>query len=78
MKPSRDQPQRPRQSARLSRYLISEMLLPSLYAVVVFGLVVLMTDLLGVLVRHYLADLPLATPLWARVVGFSGRTAGSW
>ena len=31
----------------LSRYLISEMLLPSLYATVAFGLVVLLTDLLG-------------------------------
>jgi len=31
----------------LSRYLISEMLLPSLYATAAFGLVVLLTDLLG-------------------------------
>ena len=31
----------------LSRYLISEMVLPSLYATAAFGLVVLMTDLLG-------------------------------
>jgi lipopolysaccharide export system permease protein len=31
----------------LSRYLISEMLLPSLYAAAAFGLVVLLTDLLG-------------------------------
>jgi LPS export ABC transporter permease LptG len=38
---------RPRSSAVLSRYLISEMLLPSLYATAAFGLVVLLTDLLG-------------------------------
>ncbi len=38
---------RPRSSAMLSRYLISEMLLPSLYATAAFGLVVLLTDLLG-------------------------------
>jgi LPS export ABC transporter permease LptG len=38
---------RPRSSAMVSRYLISEMLLPSLLALVAFGLVVLMTDLLG-------------------------------
>ena len=31
----------------LSRYMISEMLLPSLYAAAAFGLVVLLTDLLG-------------------------------
>lgn len=31
----------------LSRYLVSEMLLPSLYATAAFGLVVLLTDLLG-------------------------------
>jgi len=31
----------------LSRYLISEMVLPSLYALAAFGLVVLLTDLLG-------------------------------
>ena len=41
------QPVRPRASARLSRYVISEMLLPSLYATLAFGLVVLLTDLLG-------------------------------
>ncbi|MFK7895559.1 MAG: LptF/LptG family permease [Myxococcota bacterium] len=41
------QPVRPRASAKLSRYLISEMLLPSLYATLAFGLVVLLTDLLG-------------------------------
>lgn len=38
---------RPRSSAMLSRYLISEMLLPSLYAMAAFGLVVLLTDLIG-------------------------------
>lgn len=42
-----DRPARPRSSAILSRYLISEMLLPSLYATAAFGLVVLLTDLLG-------------------------------
>jgi len=40
-------PDRPRSSAILSRYLISEMVLPSLYATAAFGLVVLLTDLLG-------------------------------
>lgn len=40
-------PARPHMSAMLSRYLISEMLLPALYAAVAFGLVVLLTDLLG-------------------------------
>ena len=34
---------RPRSSAMLSRYLISEMVLPSLYALAAFGLVVLLT-----------------------------------
>ena len=33
------------------------------------------TDLLGVLVRTYLEDLPLAIPLWARVLGFSGSVS---
>jgi LPS export ABC transporter permease LptG len=40
-------PRRPRSSARLSRYLISEMVLPSVFALGAFGIVVLMTDLLG-------------------------------
>jgi len=44
---SNTRPNRPRSSAMLSRYLISEMLLPSLYALAAFGLVVLLTDLLG-------------------------------
>lgn len=47
MNPTVDRPRRPRPSPKLSRYLVSEMLLPSLFAVVAFGLVVLMTDLLG-------------------------------
>lgn len=38
---------RPRPSARIRRYLIAEMVLPTVLAVAVFGLVVLMTDLLG-------------------------------
>jgi LPS export ABC transporter permease LptG len=38
---------RPRASARLSRYLIAEMVLPSVFAIGAFGIVVLMTDLLG-------------------------------
>ena len=38
---------RPRQSRKLTRYLISEMVLPSVFALGAFGLVVLMTDLLG-------------------------------
>jgi len=38
---------RPRRSKTLSRYLISEMVLPSLLALAAFGLVVLLTDLLG-------------------------------
>jgi len=38
---------RPRQSPKLTRYLISEMVLPSVFALGAFGLVVLMTDLLG-------------------------------
>jgi len=41
------EPRRPRSSRKLSRYLISEMLLPSFFAVAAFGLVVLLTDLLG-------------------------------
>jgi putative ABC transport system permease protein len=32
----------------------------------------LFTDMLGVGVRHYWAELPIAIPLWARVVGLSG------
>jgi LPS export ABC transporter permease LptG len=42
-----DRPDRPRSSAKLTRYLISEMVLPSLLATAAFGLVVLLTDLLG-------------------------------
>lgn len=38
---------RPRQSPKLTRYLIAEMVLPSVFALGAFGLVVLMTDLLG-------------------------------
>lgn len=38
---------RPRSSARLTRYLIAELVLPSLFALGAFGLVVLLTDLLG-------------------------------
>ncbi|MEM9174846.1 MAG: LptF/LptG family permease [Myxococcota bacterium] len=38
---------RPRQSPKLTRYIVSEMVLPSVFALVAFGLVVLMTDLLG-------------------------------
>ena len=38
---------RPRSSVRLARYLIAEMVLPSLFALGAFGLVVLLTDLLG-------------------------------
>ena len=37
----------PRTGAKIARYLVSEMVPPSIYAVVAFGLVVLMTDLLG-------------------------------
>ena len=40
-------PRRPRSSRRLSRYLISEMVLPSIFAIGAFGIVVLLTDLLG-------------------------------
>jgi len=47
LKPTADRPRRPRSSAKLSRYLIAEMLLPSLFALLAFGLVVLLTDLLG-------------------------------
>ncbi|MCP4904548.1 MAG: YjgP/YjgQ family permease [bacterium] len=47
MNPTVARPRRQRSSAKLSRYLISEMLLPSLLALVAFGLVVLLTDLLG-------------------------------
>jgi putative ABC transport system permease protein len=35
----------------------------------------LFTDLLGVVVRTYVEDLPLAIPLWARVLGFSGSVS---
>ena len=42
-----DRPARPRPSARLHRYLISEMVLPSVFATLAFGLVVLLTDLLA-------------------------------
>jgi lipopolysaccharide export system permease protein len=45
--PTRSRLPRPRPSAKLSRYLVSEMVLPALVAVLAFGLVVLMTDLLG-------------------------------
>ncbi len=45
--PAPIRPRRPRASARLSRYLIAEMVLPSVFALGAFGLVVLMTDLLG-------------------------------
>ncbi len=38
---------RPRGSAKLTRYLISEMVWPSCFALAAFGLVVLLTDLLG-------------------------------
>ena len=38
---------RPRPSARLTRYLIREMVAPTLMALGAFGLVVLLTDLLG-------------------------------
>ena len=41
------QPRRPRSSRRLSRYLISEMVLPAIFAIGAFGIVVLLTDLLG-------------------------------
>jgi lipopolysaccharide export system permease protein len=47
LNPADARPIRPRSSAMLSRYLISEMVLPSLYALAAFGLVVLLTDLLG-------------------------------
>jgi lipopolysaccharide export system permease protein len=47
LNPADARPSRPRSSAMLSRYLISEMVLPSLYALAAFGLVVLLTDLLG-------------------------------
>ncbi len=47
MNPAQAAPRRPQPSAKLSRYLVSEMVLPSLYAALAFGLVVLMTDLLG-------------------------------
>ena len=42
-----DRPARPRPSARLDRYLIAEMVLPSVLATLAFGLVVLLTDLLA-------------------------------
>jgi len=42
-----DRPARPRPSARLDRYLIAEMVLPSIFATLAFGLVVLLTDLLA-------------------------------
>ena len=42
-----ERPRRPRPSATLSRYVVSEMMLPSLIATAAFGLVFLMTDLLG-------------------------------
>ena len=45
--PPSDRPRRPRSSARLTRYLIAEMVAPTLMAVLAFGLVVLLTDLLG-------------------------------
>ncbi len=47
MNPTLARSRRPHSSATLSRYLISEMVLPSLFALVAFGLVVLLTDLLG-------------------------------
>jgi hypothetical protein len=42
-----ERPVRRKIGARLTRYLIAEMWLPTIFAIVVFGLVVLLTDLLG-------------------------------
>ncbi|MBW2497101.1 MAG: LptF/LptG family permease [Deltaproteobacteria bacterium] len=42
-----ERPVRRQTGARLTRYLIAEMWLPTVFAIVVFGLVVLLTDLLG-------------------------------
>lgn len=42
-----ERPLRRQTGARLTRYLIAEMWLPTVFAIVVFGLVVLLTDLLG-------------------------------
>jgi LPS export ABC transporter permease LptF/LPS export ABC transporter permease LptG len=47
LNPTDARPTHSRSSAMLSRYLIAEMVLPSLYAMAAFGLVVLLTDLLG-------------------------------
>lgn len=33
------------------------------------------TDLIGLVARRFLEDLPLAIPLWARIVGFSGSVS---
>lgn len=62
MNPTATRPSRPRTSRTLSRYLISEMVLPSLFALAAFGLVVLLTDLLGY------ADLIVNRGLGAREV----------
>jgi len=62
LNPTVTRPRRPRSSATLSRYLISEMVLPSLIALAAFGLVVLLTDLLGY------ADLIVNRGLGARQV----------
>ncbi len=48
MNPPEPRPaRRPRASARLTRYVIAEIVTPSIFALGAFGLVVLMTDLLG-------------------------------
>lgn len=59
---------RPRPSARITRYLISEMIVPSLYAIAAFATVVLLTDLLGY--SDMIVTRGLDAGAVARVAGF--------
>jgi len=61
-------PNRPRASARISLYLVSEMLLPSLYAIAAFGVVVLLTDLLGY--AELIVNRGMGAGEVARIAGF--------
>ena len=61
----------------LSRYLISEMVLPSLYAMAAFGLVVLLTDLLAyaeLIVNRGLGTGEVARIAWLQLVPTLART----
>jgi lipopolysaccharide export system permease protein len=70
-------PTRPRSSPILSRYLIAEMVMPSLYAMAAFGLVVLLTDLLGyteLIVNRGLSTSEVAQIAGLQLIPTLGRT----